>query len=92
MSRKPQPLYRKVNTTAQGVHHAKGGDYRDERRRSHQSDVSRESMHRRKHRGLDYTPLFKFLLSKCGQQWNAVHAEATARLDRPELAGCPARA
>jgi hypothetical protein len=79
-----QPLYRKVNTTAHGVRHDKGGDFRDERRRSQRSDSSRESMHGRKQRGLDYTPLFKFLLSKCGQPWNAVHAEATARLDRQE--------
>jgi hypothetical protein len=84
MSRKQQSLYRKVNTTAHGVRHAKGGDFRDERRRSHQSEASRESMHGRKRRGLDYTPLFKFLVSKCGQQWNAVHAEAIARLDRDE--------
>jgi hypothetical protein len=35
-------------------------------------------------RGLDYTPLFKFLLSKVGKEWNAVHAEAMRRLDRPD--------
>jgi hypothetical protein len=40
-------------------------------------------MHGCKQRGLDYTPLFKFLLSKRGP-WNDVHAEATARLDRQE--------
>ena len=38
-----------------------------------------------KHRhGLDYTPLFKFLLSKVGQQWSQVHSEAVSRLDREE--------
>lgn len=35
-------------------------------------------------RGLDDTPLFKFLLSHLGDDWDAVHAEAVARLDRPE--------
>lgn len=35
-------------------------------------------------RGLDYTPLFKFLLSKVGQRWDAVYSEASARLDKKE--------
>jgi hypothetical protein len=82
--RDKEPLYRKVNTTARGVHHLKGGDYRDERRRNVHSEAVRGSMHGRKQRGLDYTPLFKFLLSKRGQPWNQVHAETTARLDRQE--------
>ena len=37
-----------------------------------------------KRRGLDYTPLFRFLLSKVGSDWSAVHSEAVARLDRTE--------
>jgi hypothetical protein len=83
MDRK-QPLYRKENTTAHGVHHLKGGDYRDQRQRSERAESSRESMHGRKQRGLDYTPLFKFLLSKRGQPWDAVYGEAIGRLDRKE--------
>jgi len=35
-----------------------------------------------KHRELDYTPLFKFLLSKVGTDWNEVFSEAKSRLDR----------
>ncbi|ORE90280.1 hypothetical protein ATO4_21902 [Aurantimonas sp. 22II-16-19i] len=35
-------------------------------------------------RGLDYTPLFRFLLSKVGQDWDAVHSEAVSRLDTAE--------
>lgn len=35
-------------------------------------------------RGLDYTPLFKFLLSKVGCDWNEVHSEAVSRLDKEE--------
>ena len=37
----------------------------------------------RKH-GLDYTPLFRFLLSRVGDDWSEVHSEAVARLDDPE--------
>jgi hypothetical protein len=41
-------------------------------------------MHGRKRRGLDYTPLFRFLLSKVGSDWSDVFSEAAARLDRVE--------
>jgi len=44
----------------------------------------RESMHGRQQRGLDYTPLFFFLLSKIGQHWDEVYSEAISRLDRPD--------
>lgn len=79
-------LYRKVNTTAHGVHHAKGGDYRDERnsRTTKDDEALRGSMHGGHRRGLDYTPLFKFLLSKRGQAWDDVYSEAVKRLDRSE--------
>jgi len=68
------------------VHHASGGDYRDDRNSRSKTDEepSRESMHGRRRRGLDYTPLFKFLLSKRGQKWSDVYSEAVARLDRSE--------
>lgn len=80
------PLYRKVNTTAHGVHHRVGGDFRDERKRRTigKAEAQHQGMHGRKNRGLDYTPLFRFLLSKVGQEWNSIHSEAIARLDRPE--------
>lgn len=35
-------------------------------------------------RGLDYTPLYRFLLSKVGSKWNEVHSEAVSRLDVEE--------
>jgi len=41
-------------------------------------------MHGRTRRGLDYTPLFRFLISKVGCEWSEVYAEAAARLDRFE--------
>ena len=84
-----KPLFRKVNTRAHGVHHRKGGDYRHERNskreKSTESDeVSRGSMHGIKRRGLDYTPLFRFLLSNVGEEWEKVRREAVERLDTTE--------
>ena len=35
-------------------------------------------------RGLDYTPLFKFLLSNIGNKWDEVFSEAVARLDKQD--------
>ena len=79
-------LYRKVNTRTRGVHHNSGGDFRHERNTKAEanSDANRSSMHGQKHRGLDYTPLFKFLLSKIGSDWNTTFSAALARLDRQD--------
>lgn len=41
-------------------------------------------MHGKKRRGLDYTPLFMFLLSRIGKDWAKTYSEAVARLDRPD--------
>ena len=84
-----EPLYRKVNTRARGVRHHTGGDYRHERntrreKRAADDEVARGTMHRKERRGLDYTPLFQFLLSNVGEAWSCVHAEAVSRLDREE--------
>jgi hypothetical protein len=80
------PLFRPVNTKARGVHHRFGGSYKHERntKEAQRSDAARKSMHGKVRRGLDYTPLFKFLLSKVGASWNDIHAEAVTRLDRPD--------
>lgn len=78
-----KPLYRKVNTRAHHVFHDKGGDYRDERNGKRVA-YDRGSMHGKKRRGLDYTPLFRFLLSKVGEPWDEVLREAQSRLDRPD--------
>lgn len=87
-------LYRKVNTRALRVEHYRGGDYRHERRiggqvnreQDYRNDVDRvtrvHSMRRGERRGLDYTPLFRFLLSKVGKDWDEVYREARSRLDR----------
>ena len=41
-------------------------------------------MSKGRRRGLDYTPLFRFLLSRVGSDWDDVYGEARARLDREE--------
>ena len=83
---KKPPLFRKVNTTAHGIHHRFGGDFRDERHGSNFDDSAsmRSGMHGEKRRGLDYTPLFRFLLSKIGREWKATYAEAASRVNREE--------
>lgn len=80
------PLYRRVNTRTHGVHHNSGADYRHQRnsKATKAFEGSRAPMHGKAARGLDYTPLFKFLLSKVGQRWDDVFSEAVARLDRKE--------
>lgn len=79
-----EPLYRRVNTQTHGVHHDIGGNYRTERKAAALSEERRGSMHGNRRRGLDYTPLFRFLISKVGSEWNSVYSEAVARLDRPD--------
>jgi hypothetical protein len=89
LTMRKEPLFRKVNTRARGVHHHFGKDYRHERntkreKEAKDSEVTHGSMHGRKNRGLDYTPLFRFLLSKVGGIWDEIYSEAVSRLDRPE--------
>ena len=81
-----KPLHRPVNTKARGVHHRFGGKASwDRNTKSAARDESMlGSMHGSKRRGLDYTPLFRFLLSRVGQDWDKIHSEAIARLDRPD--------
>ncbi|TGQ64206.1 hypothetical protein EN829_020265 [Mesorhizobium sp. M00.F.Ca.ET.186.01.1.1] len=82
--RAKEPLYRKVNTRTHRVHHGNGGEYRWSRNTKREDRTNRGSMHDGHRHGLDYTPLFKFLLAHVGDDWAAVHSEAVARLDRAE--------
>lgn len=41
-------------------------------------------MHSNLRHGLDYTPLFRFLLSRLGQDWDQTYSEARARIDHPD--------
>lgn len=86
MRGRKEPLYRKVNTRARGVHHGKGGRARWERqtKTTKQNEAMRGSMHSGGQNGLDYTPLFRFLLAKVGENWDDVHSEAVSRLDKKE--------
>ncbi len=79
-ARPKAPLYRKVNTRTWGVRHGSG--QKAAYARNTKAGPER-SMHAGQRHGRDYTPLFRFLLSKVGQDWDAVHAEAVSRLDDP---------
>ena len=83
MNKEKPKLYRKVNTKAKGVHHHFGGDFRDSRNSKRETlQQAKGTMFGTQERGLDYTPLFKFLLSKVGKNWNEVFSEAKSRLDK----------
>lgn len=85
MKRDKKPLYRKVNTRARGVQHNVGGDFKYSRNKKRETtERLKGSMHGKKERGLDYTPLFQFLLSKVGHDWDEVFSEAKARLDKSD--------
>lgn len=80
-------LYRTVNTVTHNVNHCYGGEYRWERKKQKLIEVDSpflQSMRGKKRRGLDYTPLFRFLLSKVGEEWDLVYSEAIKRLDKPD--------
>jgi hypothetical protein len=81
-----KPLYRKVNTRTHGVHHNSGPKSRWFRNTKKVKDDDRDkgSMHTGKQRGLDYTPLFKFLLSRVGQDWDETYQIARRRVDKEE--------
>lgn len=79
-----EPLYRRVNTRTRGVRHGGGGEYRWSRRAKREDPTTRGSMHGGQRHGLDYTPLFRFLLSRVGEDWAETYREATSRLDRPD--------
>ena len=76
-----KPLYRKVNTKARGVDHHFGADFKKQRNKKNNDKLG---MKQGVQRGLDYTPLFRFLLAKVGEQWDLVHSEAVARIDKEE--------
>ncbi|HEV7307625.1 hypothetical protein [Ensifer sp.] len=85
MQRK-EPLYRRVNSRTHGVRHGNGGDWRASRNtKAAKQDLAYiGSMHSHHRHGLDYTPLFRFLLSRVGKDWDEVYSEAIARIDRSE--------
>ncbi len=76
-----KPLYRKVNTHARNVNHHFGGDFRHDR---HSKRAEYIKMAKDVQRGLDYTHLFQFLLSKVGQKWDQIYSQAIKRLDKSD--------
>lgn len=81
MNKEIKPLYRKVNTKARNVWHNSGSDAKYDR---NTKTGIKKNLKKNVERGLDYTPLYKFLLSKVGQDWSKVHSEAITRLDKEE--------
>lgn len=80
-----EPLYRKVNTKARNVHHNSGSDFSYSRHKKKETlEQTKGTMYGKKERGLDYTPLFRFLLSKVGSDWDEVFSEAKSRLDKTD--------
>ena len=81
-----KPLFRKVNTRARNVRHNFGGEARWDRAatKTVTDDTTRGSMRSDRQNGLDYSPLFKFLLSRVGDDWDDVYSEAVRRLDKPD--------
>jgi hypothetical protein len=80
-----EPLYRKVNTKARNVHHNFGGDFKYSRNKKRETlEQTKGTMFGKQERGLDYTPLFRFLLSKVGSEWNQIFSEIKTRIDRTE--------
>ena len=85
MNKEKSRLYRKVNTKARGVRHDFGGDFKNSRHKKRETiEQVKGAMFGKKERGLDYTPLFRFLLSKVGCNWDEVFSEARSRLDKTE--------
>lgn len=76
-----KPLYRRVNSRARGVCHGSGQRASYARNTKSGPSVSMKSGQRH---GLDYTPLFRFLLSRVGREWDSVYSEAKSRLDRED--------
>lgn len=86
MKERKKPLYRPVNTRTHSVRHGSLLKSRMERnsRKSRENDPLIGSMHSDQRHGFDYTPLFKFLLSRVGFDWNETYSEAKSRLDRED--------
>lgn len=82
-SDKKKPLYRTVNTRVphMGLWHDFGSDAKYDR--NTKQGVSK-TMKNKKKRGLDFTPLYMFLLSKVGQKWDDVYSEAKSRIPESE--------
>lgn len=82
-SEKVEPLFRKEKKTGLSTHYyvVAGSDYRRTRNSKKQKefDGHKQPMNTGKW-GVDYTPLYRYLLSKVGQKWADVYSAICARL------------
>jgi len=87
MDRKKEPLYRKENKVSLNNKYrvVTGSEFRYQRRTKEflKNESSHLPMNSGKY-GYDYTPLFKFLLSKVGKDWDLIFSEAKSRLDKED--------
>lgn len=86
MNKRAKPLYRKINWKTRNVHrNSPTGDYKHERNTKKMKRFKGmfKSMPKRNH-GYDYTPLYKFLLSKIGEKWDDVYSEVVKRVNDTE--------
>lgn len=86
MNKEIKPLYRRVNTKARNYRsNNPGTDYKYSRHKKQDTlEQVKGSMFANKKRGLDYTPLFKFLLTKVGVEWDKIFSEIKPRLDNTD--------
>ena len=80
-----KPLYRKANKTAFN-HGFTKNHFKDEKNSKKIKEFGgyKLGMRSKQNKGMDYTPLFRFLLSKVGKNWDEVFSEAISRLDKEE--------
>lgn len=81
-SEKKKPLYRTVNTRSHSVNYYRGIGPDSKNDRNTKNGL-KKSMKSRK-LGLDFRPLFMFLLSKVGEKWDDIYSEAKSRLPESE--------
>ena len=82
MNKDKNPLYRTINTRTHHVHDHNNGE--DAKYARNTKKGIPKSMKKNVKRGLDFTPLFKFLLSKVGQPLDKVYSEAITRIPPEE--------
>lgn len=88
MNRQKEPLYRKHNKLATHFHLSRssaGGNFRHQRNTKEMTTFEGSHMPVKSSQiGYDYTPLYKFLLSRVGKNWDEVFSEAVSRLNEQE--------
>ena len=79
MNKDIKPLYRKQNTKARNFFFC--GQVKTAKWDKGTKKGVSKTMAKQKPSGYDYTPLYKFLLSKVGQDWDSVYSQAKSRLN-----------